>query len=393
MPPDIAAEFATRVCPPDTELSELANLLNDNFLPTPGLSRQRLAVCARRAAVNANVVTVGLWIGRGNVTEAIMRDELATSSLLTADHTCALRLSAASIQALAELSWAETGKRHGRVTLDEQITVRVGDGRIVTTVTGTYDPPFLIFPNVGFTYTITDRIELRAPGSRPPLRTRSDTDVDVGAPGLLAAALIVGLVNPVLGAVVFFAADPVAESQAPTVSSLGSTLALQWPSEILTRIRPSFLPGKFAISWTDVTVDQDGVLTRGTYSPEGRSPNVVIDGPRRVTLREAIGHTTGSYRIDPRDLRPPLTIRWAGAGGGTGPSLRILFSTAGVFPLQVSVTDTDGLSDTASTRVQVSVIPLKPAQQPFLGKAGNSEACDVDRWHLRGQEGLRQPGG
>jgi hypothetical protein len=365
MPPDIAAEFATPVCPQDTELSELADLLSEGFLPTPGVSRQRLAVCARRAALNTNVVTMGLWIGRDNLTDATMRNELAGSSLLTAGHTCALRLSASTIQALAEATWAATGKKHGRVTLDEQITVQVRDGRIVTTVTGTYDPPLLIFPDVDFTARITDTLELEEPGSRPPLRTRSDTDVDAGTPGVLAGGLIVGLLSPILGAIVFFAADPIAESQVPTVSSLGSTLASQWPSEILTSIRPPFLPGKFVLSWTDLTVDQDGVLTRGTFSPEGRTPNVLIIGPRRVTVREAIGHSTGRYRIDPRDLRAPLAIQWTGAGHGTGPSLSIPFSEAGLFPLDVSVTDTDGLSDAASTRVQVSVIPLKQGQQPF----------------------------
>ena len=69
-----------------------------------------------------------------------MRNELAGSSLLTAGHTCALRLSASTIQALADAAWAEIGKRHGRVTIDKQITVQVRDGRIVTTITGTYDP-------------------------------------------------------------------------------------------------------------------------------------------------------------------------------------------------------------------------------------------------------------
>lgn len=366
MPPNVAAEFATPVCPPEPELRELADLLNENFLQTPqDVSRQRLAVCARRAALNTNVVTMGLWIGRDNLTEATMRNELAGSSLLTAGHTCALRVSASTIQALADLEWAKTGKRHGRVTLDEQINVQVRNGRIVTTITGTYDPPLLIFPDVGFTYTITDTLELEAPGSRPPLRTRSDRDVDAGTPGVLAAGLIVGLVSPILGAIVFFAADPIAASQAPTVSSTGSTLASQWPSEILTSIRPPFLPGKFTLNWTDLTVDQNGVLTSGTFSPEERSPNVLIIGPRRVTVREAIGDAPRRYRIDPRDLRPPLTIHWTGAGQGTEPSLSILFREAGVFPLGVSVTDTDGLSDAASTRVQVSVIPLKPGQQPF----------------------------
>jgi hypothetical protein len=293
-----------------------------------------------------------------------MRNELAGSSLLTAGHTCALRLSASTIQALADAAWAEIGKRHGRVTLDKQITVQVRDGRIVTTITGTYDPPLWIFPDSRFTYTITDTLELDAPGARPTLRTRSDTDVDVATPGVLAAAWIVGLVSPVLGAIVFFA-EPIAESQAPTVSSLGSTLASQWPSEILTSIRPPFLPGKIALSWTDLTVDQDGVLTSGRFSPEGRSPNVLILGPRRVTVREALGHRVEHYGIDPRDLRAPLTIDWTGAGGGSAPALSIMFTEAGVFPLGVSVTDTDGLSDAASTRVQVSVIPLEPGQQPF----------------------------
>jgi hypothetical protein len=365
MTADVVAEFTTPVCPPPSELSELAELLNDSFLPTLDVSRQRLAVCARRAALNTNVVTIGLWIGRDPLTDANMRDELIASSLLTTEHTCALLLSASMIQTLADVVWAETDKHIGRVTLDEQIRVNVGNGRITTTITGTYDPPLLIFPNVAFTATITDTLQLEEPGSRPPLRARSDTDVDPGTPGVLAAALIIGIISPIFGAMAFFAADPIAESQAPPISSLGSILASQWPSEILTSIRPPFLPGKFVLIWTDLTVDQGGVLTRGTFSPEERTPNVLIVGPRRVTVREVIGHGLGRYRIDPRDLRVPLAISWTGAGRGTEATLSIPFRQAGTFPLSVSVTDADGLSDTASTRVQVSVVPLQDGQQPF----------------------------
>lgn len=365
MSPDVAAEFATPVCPQDSDLRELVDLLSDNFLPDFDAPRQRFAACARREALNTNVVTIGLWIGRDRLTEAEMRTELTGSPLLTAGHTCALRVFTSCLQTVAEAEWAKKSKKSGRVTLDEQITVRVSSGRIVTKVMGTYDPPLFIFPDVDFTYTITDTIELEVPEFRPPLRARSDTNVDAGTPGVLAATLIVGLVSQILGGILFFVADSIAESQAPAVSSLGSTLASQWPSEILTSIKPPFLPGKFSLSWTDLIVDQEGVLTSGTFSPEARSPDVLIVGPRRVTVREAVGQGVGRYRIDPRDLRSPLTTRWGGAGHGTEPSLAIPFTEAGVFPLDVSVTDADGLTDTSSTSVQVSFIPLEPGQQPF----------------------------
>ncbi|WP_218010809.1 hypothetical protein [Herbidospora mongoliensis] len=94
----------------------------------------------------------------------------------------------------------------------------------------------------------------------------------MGVSGSSAAALLVGLVSSIFGAIIFFGAEPYAESKAPEVSSLGSSLASPWPSEILTKIKPPFLPGKFALSWTDLTVDQDGILTRGTFRPQGRSP-------------------------------------------------------------------------------------------------------------------------
>jgi hypothetical protein len=362
---DIAVEIATPICPAQEDLDEIAGLLDGNTPLVPGVSRQRLAVCARRAELNTNVVSIGIWVGRENLTATAMRNELTGVPLLTVGHTCALRMSASLIRVLAEAQWATTSKKHGRVTLDDEIVVQLRSDRIVTKITGTYDPPLLIFPDMRFTYTITDRLELAEAGSRPPLRARTDTDIDVGTPGVLAASWIVGLVSPVLGAVVFFAADPVAESQAPSVTSLGSTLAAQWPPEILTRIRPPFLPGRFALSWTEVIVDRNGVLTLGTFSPEPRSPSVMIVGPRRLTLREAIGDVVGRYRIDPLELRPPLAIRWTGAARGTAPTASVLFSEGGTFSLGVEVTDVDGLSDEASARVQISVIPLQPGQQPF----------------------------
>ena len=364
--PDVVAEFVVGpTCPPDSVLTLLAGQLSSNFLPEAGAARRSVAVCAARGSVGSNVVTVGLWLGAEADPDDELRDELVQSNLLTAARTIALFVPAGSIRMLAEAAWAATDKTIGRVTLDETIDVDVGDGRIETTVTGSFDPPLLIFPDVGFTNTVSETLQLAPSGTGEVLRATTASDLDVGTPGLLAATLIVGILSPILGAIVFFGAESVAEGQAPDVQGPGGALAAQWPAQILTPVSPPFLPGKFSLTWTDLTVDEAGVLTLGTFAPEARAPRVSIMGPTNVSFREALGHGTARYGARVSDLRPPISAEWSGVTQSTGLSASVFLTSAGNEVIGVQVTDADGLSDSASLTVHVSVIPLEDGQQPF----------------------------
>lgn len=364
--PDVVAEFVVGpICPPEAVLDLLAGQLSSNFLPEVASGRRSAAVCSPRDGLGTNVVTVGLWIGVITDSDAELKDELRRSDLLTSGRTIALFIPASSIEMLATLAWAATDKTLGRVTLDETITVDVRNGAVETVVSGSFDPPLLVFPDVDFTNTLRETLELAASGSGEPLRARATQDLDVGTPGLLAGSLIIGIISPILGAIVFFGAESVAEGQAPDVQGVGGALAAQWPSQILTPVSPPFLPGAFALSWTDLTVDEAGVLTLGTYTPEERVPRVVIVGPTTVRFREALGHGTARYRADISDLRAPVNAQWTGVTQPNGLSASVFFTRAGRENIGVTVTDADGLSDSATVTVRVSVIPLEDGQQPF----------------------------
>ncbi len=175
------------------------------------------------------------------------------------------------------------------------------------------------------------------------------------------------MLSPLLGGALIgtaLALDEIAESNAPRRPGVGAAVAAGWPAEVLTRIDPPDLPGKFELIWTQLTVNTDGIATQGIFVPANREPRIAISGPDRVSFREAVGSTSVGYIADARDLRSPA-ITWSGGANGSGPTKRVLFHREGQVNLQVTARDEDGLTASASKSVQVSMIPLKPGQQPF----------------------------
>jgi hypothetical protein len=367
MNPDVVVELAVGpICPPQSVLDELAEELSDNFLPTLGRNRRALAVCASREALGTNVVSMGIWGEPNGVSDDELTAALASQALLRPGRTAALLVTTLAIQTVTDAAWATTDKTLGRVTLRDTISVDVRPNEIVTTVRGTYDPPLLFIPNIAFIFEVTDRPSLRPPGSNPPLATQTSTDVDAGLPGVLGASLLIGMLSPILGVLVFFGSDYIAESQAPDSPGAGASLAAQWPGEVLTPIVPPFLPGKLLFAWSDLTVDESGVRTLGTFSVAEREPRVTIVGPRFVAIREALGHYEASYAAHFRDLRPPLTVRWGGAASGTGVGKRVFFHLPGHPRIFVNVQeDETDLSAEDEIAVTVTIIPLEPGQQRF----------------------------
>lgn len=364
--PDVVAEFAVGpVCPPPDALTRLSDQLADAFLPSLGGSRKAFAVCARRSALGTNVVSMGIWGDASGFSDAELRMALVAENLLVPGRTAALLVTAGAIQRLATAAWATTDKTVGRVTLGETIDVNLRPNRIVTAVRGTFDPPLLVLPNIDFSVEVTDTLSLRPPGSDPPLETDTSTDVDASVPGMIAVSLLVGLLSPILGAIVFFGSDAIADAQAPASPGAGGALAGQWPAEVLTQIVPPFLSGKFAFSWRDLTVDERGVRTLGTFASVARRPRVSIAGPRSLAMRGALGHAQATYAARPRDLRAPLTVQWSGAAHSTEMGERVLFHSAGRSRIGVDVRDVDGLTAADQITVDVKLVELEPGQQPF----------------------------
>jgi hypothetical protein len=95
---------------------------------------------------------------------------------------------------------------------------------------------------------------------------------------------------------------------------------------------------------------------------------VEIVGPRALAVREEIGHVTKTYGLDTRDLRAPLRIDWGGAASGNDGTARVVFHLAGTRSLGVQVDDVDGLTDSASATVRVTIIDAPPGTEPFLAR-------------------------
>jgi hypothetical protein len=361
--PDLVAEFVVGpTCPPGDVLNQLAEALAAGVpLAGPG-SRKSLALCGPRPALDTNIASVGLWSDVGGFSDEQLRAALADVDLLSTGQTVALLLTAGAIQAKAAEAWESTDKKVGRVNLNRDIDVSLGTDEIVSRVTGTFEVPVL--PDLDFTFTVNDRLSLAPPGSDPPLVATTSTNLDVSTLSLLVEATLIGLLRPILGVITFFAVPAIAADVAPKPGGVGSVLASNWPSQLLTPIRPPDLPGKFILFWTDLDVDEAGVRTFGVFSPAPRAPSASIQGPGSVAVPEQVGNVDKRYFVDTHDLRAPMNIQWDGVADGTELTTSVSFGSAGHPHVLVDVHDADNLSASDDLTVVVSIVPLKRGHHP-----------------------------
>lgn len=359
--PDVVTEFVVGpICPRQSDLDELARQFAANLPDLPG-EPGSMALCSMNETAGANVVKIGVWTDTEGFTDSQRREALAAATLLAANRTVALFTTARAISVIADALWATIDKRQGRLRLGEELDVTLGNGQIVSVVRGSYDPPAL--PRVNFTYTARDRLSLTSPGSSPALSNDMSTDVDVSAGGSAVSAILLAILGPLLGGIVFFTADAIASSQAPAIEGVGDALAAQWPPLILTAIQPP-LPGKFVLMWSDLSVDEAGVLTLGTFLPATREPRVSIRGSTNVAIREALGHATITYRLDITDLRSP-EISWSGVATGNGRTARVMFRTAGTHRVGVRIRVADALEASDEISVTTTIDELEDGQRSF----------------------------
>jgi hypothetical protein len=389
--PDIVVELAIwPQCLPEDILESISQELGSRFLPPPGDDNgaadgvgKTLTVCAPRPALGKNVISIGVWTDASGYPDSELKANLASQNLLRSGKTVGLLVTTNVIRTVANAAWKATDKSIGHVYFSDSVDLDIQRSpnewwvpltmrsyEFTTTVTGKYKRRFM--PNFDFTFQVTDRILLRPPGSAPPLTTESSTDLDIGLPSLLRASFLIGLLSPMLGAIVFFAAEPISESQVPNLSGgIGAQIAAQWPSGIFTPKLdlPSLFevpPGKVTFLWTDLIVDEQGVQTLGNFGFAIRLPSAMIVGPRSVTISEALMHKRVSYGVNLYDLRPPFkNLQWSGGAGGTEIGQKVNFYSAGEVRLGVSVEDADGLTASDEIIVKVAVRPLEPGQQPY----------------------------
>jgi hypothetical protein len=363
--PDVVATYDTNQSDPLPQelLDILAEALRESFFPTLSIERKSLTAVKDRPNGGTKVVTIGLWLGSNSFSDNELLGALAAVDLLTPGKTAALLVSSHAIQLVAEGAWAAQTKTIDRATLDDTIDVHLEGDVIVTRVTGNYDVPLL--PDIRFSYTIRDQLLLAAQGSVPPLTTATSTNFDTGNAGLGLNALIIGLIRPIIAAILVLTADDIGQSHVPDTEGVGAQLASAWPPQILTSINPDRgLLGKITFSWSDLTVNENGVLTLGTYESVSRTPQVNILGPSSASIQEAVGDVRRTFRADPHDLRAPLTIHWGGAASGSELKTTALFSQTGAAKVRLTIRDTDALSASTEHTVTVTMIPLEPEQDP-----------------------------
>jgi hypothetical protein len=360
--PDFVAQFDVGpICPPQADLDRLKdqviNALTDDEDVLELL--RSVAVCTRRTLPTgiSNVVGVGIWTAAGNTSELALRAELSETQLLTPGRTAALFLGTRLVQLYLALK-LPLPQELGPVTL-EDVDVSLGPDGIRTVLKGSVS----LLVEIGFTYTIDERLSLRPPGSVPPLEVDRSTDLKADEGDLLPESLLVPLLIPTLAALVFFAAEGI-EQLVPESPAAGSLLVAQWATEVMTEIRPPALLGKLVLSWTDLTVDEHGVTTLGTYEQAQRQPRVAIEGPTSVTIKRPARKAHKFYRVLTDDLRPKHAIRWSVDGKQVGRHRRqgvefdsTTSSIGGEFTnhVRVRVTDADGLRAEQTLAVGVHV--------------------------------------
>jgi hypothetical protein len=365
--PDVVVELNVgNTCPSDDDLQKIQEVVK-SAVPL-GADMRALRVCSERQQLDGMVLSIGLWADDGGETDAQLETALLAASLLIRGRSAALSFAPNAIQLMASASWSrkpkKIDKKIGFIRLGENIAVTIGDGHIVTRITGQYKVRFA--PNISFTVTMRDRLNLRRLGP-PPLDATTTTKV---SPNLAKVAIIAALLSPTLGILTFWQGDKLIPT--PSGQGAGGALAAQWPQQILTEIDPPDLPGKIVLLWADLVVDDRGVRTLGAFIPVPRTSAAVIKGPSAITVELPANSARRTYEVITQDLRGDLAIRWTidGAPAGREAKEDVRFSVPGrdaqtIFRrLQVEVRDEDGVVETDELRVRFEV-KLRPGMQPF----------------------------
>jgi hypothetical protein len=327
-------------------------------------SARSLAVCGAVPGFNNKVLSVGLWGNDDGLSEADLTDALLNAGPITPMRSAALMFSAQGIQHLASSSYEGISKRidlrFGFIRLRDEIEVGIEPGIVRTTIKGEWKQRFV--PNIPFSITIADTLQLLPRGSDKSLEATSSTTVK---PGILKLGAISSLISPLLGGLIFWLGDDVVGGLAPDsgAQSAGSALAAQWPAQILTEVNPPELPGKLVFTWTDLVVDERGVQTSGIFIPTEREPAAFIQGSTNLNAELPAHSTTAKYRLATHDLRGSRHRRWSidGVPAGDGHSQEVSFRTVGQDPgfqtreILVEVRDEDGLTASREIRVRFEV--------------------------------------
>lgn len=193
--------------------------------------------------------------------------------------------------------------------------------RIVISVRGFDETSW---PDVDFCLTLTSVFKIDPATLKIQCAVTQTLDIDTSWLWHLAAACLV----PLTPLALIFGAEAIyvgAQEYSSTTTASTDPLA-SFPTEILL---PS--PIKLAIFYYHASVGELGIRVDGDVLPDEREATVEVVGPRTLVSLEPT--VEAEYRVDPRELLPPLSIAWSGDGeimSRTGSQFVVRFNTSGL---------------------------------------------------------------
>lgn len=306
-----------------------------------------------------NVERVGVWLAAPTTTDTAAQRETALSglSLLKGTEGFAVNFGAAFIAKAVATRWAGQAKTLDGAGLVENMAIvldkvhlqslgysLVAPNMVTANLSGYFVASVLGGPWSDFPFTASSIDVL----SIDPI----DHHLLCTSPGSPLA--IDGLPDTTLD-------QPLVHVGCPFVEALPESIPLPFK---LKRV----------FDWQRVTVTSGGISMGALTRDVARVPTVAIKGPKTFVLEEP-GPVKGVYAFDTTDMRPPLTAHWSGPTSATIASPDALATSISFNPptttalstprtISVTVTDTDGLTKSASYVVNLKKDPCPNPHNP-----------------------------
>jgi hypothetical protein len=276
--------------------------------------------------------------------------------------------------------------------------------RVVTRVEGYDDRPW---PDVDFAISITDTIAVAPPtavsgcgvGTLRRLMCTSSTVVDVDDADK-ALAIILGILSlplPPLSVHLFDAlieaSGGSAGSGPPSAGGVGCGLVAFANLTIPLPGRGPMTPGTLiALNYMRSLVTPGGIFAAGTFTICGRTPTLVINGPRLLGAYIDDSEVRASYSASSMGTVGALrSLSWAASGGTVAtpasPTTRISFSLpASSSPMvTLSGADADGPLPPVTARVQIKLMCRRCHRVPVDRQVNPAGRRTYRKWAIQAE--------
>ncbi len=375
--PDLAFQFSP--CLPDFLRTRVVDAVRQAIDPEADV----------RAACLEGTERIGIWLRPlPSEADSQARDQgLERLGVIRSGESLAVFINSALIRRSAQENWNATPKRldgngrpdsNGPIHLTGMSISFQSPNRVVTRVSGFDERPW---PDVDFELVVTETLSIS--GGEVQCQSESDLDVDTTWLHVLTGLFtgLGALVSPwfFLGAAIFVVQNIIiAGVDAPdTGTGAGCGAAQLVPREIMFEGDQ-----KAVFDYDRVNISSGGIFAGGLYMVIDREPEVLVSGPRQLSVDFRANSVRRVYGIQPDDLRGALRVRWTADGTVANPTSR---STAIDFDLseagpgsvqtrrvEVNVTDEDNLVAVNEALVRIHVTDLLEEDLPPV--------CRVKPW-------------